>query len=377
IKASLLRAAGKMSEASSYCEKGRKARGSLDRFPFREESLRPLAQAVEFNPHDATARFSLGCLLYSLGRRSEALSLWEKGVELSPDDFSMQRALGLAYAEAGYGIENAARHLEAAIELNPDHIRTFTDLSDLYSRAGFFDSQLALLHRALKRSPEDDYIIEGLITTNLVKGDYSQADSLIRSHTFAQRHRSYELRDKYRFMRYGFGSKAFRNGDYEEALRQFEMALYPPGSLGADDFQYQSAPRLNYYIGLVKEKMGLTREARASFEKSSTGWRQLSGDRDSWNSENLYMIFSLEKLGRTETAGRLMESIENFALSQLESKYLPYRAEANYLLGLVKKKEGEAEEARRLFKEAVQVRPDILGPRFELRSDVVDPLPGG
>jgi len=374
-KAFCLKASGKQEEASVYYKKGRLAWGSLDRFPFRPESVKPLAEAVAFDPADVTARFHLGCLLYSLGRKDEAISQWEKGVEAAPDNFSLQRTLGMAYLEGGYGIDKTAEHLEAAIELNPDHVRTFTDLSDLYSRSGYFDRQLALLNKALERSPKDDYIIEGLITTNLVKGDYEQVDSLIRSHVFAQRHRSYGLRDKYRYLRYGFGSRAYLSGKYSEALRQFEQALYPPGSLGADDFQYQSAPRVHYYIGLALEKMGKTTEARASFERCVSGWEQLSGDRDSWNSDNFYMVLALEKLGKTDQAERLLGSMEHFADSQMDSKYSRWRAEANFLLGLVRKKQGDYGQAQKSFETAVQIMPDMLGPRFELRGDVVDPLP--
>jgi tetratricopeptide (TPR) repeat protein len=230
--------------------------------------------------------------------------------------------------------------------------------------------------RALERSPEDDDIIEGLITTNLVKGDYGRADSLIRSHDFALRHRRYGLRDKYRFMRYGMAAEAFHGGDYAGALRQLELALFPPSSLGADDFQFETAPRLHYYIGAALEKLGKSDKALEAFEKSSVGWQHLTGGRDSWNSENFYMLLSLEKLGRQNEAERLLDSMKNFALGQLEDRHRDHRAQAHYLLALVEKKEGDYPEAERLLQTTVRLEPDMLGPRFELRRDVIDPLPG-
>ena len=230
-------------------------------------------------------------------------------------------------------------------------------------------------HQAYRRGIEDDYIIEGLITLNLVIGNYRQADSLIRNHQFAQRHRDYRLRDKYRFLCYGKAAKAYQSGDYAEAVQQLELALYPPSSLGADDFQFQSAPRLHYYLGCVLEKLGKTSQARQEFEKSITGWRQLTGGREGWNSENFYIVLSMERLGLREEAEKMFESMKNFALSRLNSRYRNYRAEAHYLLALVNKKEGHYDEARRLLKRAVQIEPGMLGPRFELRGDVVDPLP--
>ena len=370
-----LKATGETTAAESYYSKARNAAGNIDRFPFREESIQPLAEAIVYDPSDELARFHLGCLLYHLDRTAEAIHHWEAGVEISPDNFSLRRALGMAYAEQGYGIDRAAVHLEAAIELDPSHIRTFSDLSQLYSRTGEFDEQAALLERALQRSSGDDYLIEGLVTINLVRGDYQRADSLISSHEFVQRHRRYGLRDKYRFMRYGMGARAYHAGDHKEALHQLEMAMYPPSSLGADDFQYQVAPRLHYYLGLVHQKLGMTQQATASFENSISGWQQLSGDRDSFNSESFYIVLSLEKLGRSADAEGLLKRMENFARSQFDNRRRRYRAEARYLVALVMKKKGDYEEAGRLLKDAVDQEPEILGPQLELRGDVIDPLP--
>jgi tetratricopeptide (TPR) repeat protein len=361
-------------KAAEYYSKGRDAGGNLDRFPFRRESLKPLSEAVVHDPADPVARFQLGCLLYFLGRHEDAIALWERGAELNPGDFNLQRNLGLALYENGDGIEHALEHLERAIEIDPGHIRTFTDLSFLYSREGYFDRQLTLLQRALERAPGDDRIIEGLIATNLVKGDLEAADSLFTSHRFEQRHRDYTLRDMYRWLEYGKVARDYRNRNYKSALEHLNHAQFPPSNLGVDDFQYQSAPRLHYYRGLVLEASGKASEARKAFEQSTTGWEQLSGDRDSWNSENFYMALSLEKLGKNEDAKRILDSMRNFSSGQLEDDHREHRSEAYYLLALVHKHEGDMDEAARLMREAVQIMPDNLGPRFELRQDVPDPL---
>ncbi|MFH1070443.1 MAG: tetratricopeptide repeat protein, partial [Candidatus Glassbacteria bacterium] len=371
---STLQALDRYEEAGSYFDKGRQAGANLDRFPFRAESVQPLAQAVVHNPRDATARYLLGCLLYYRGRHAEAIFQWERGVEADSGHFSLQRSLGLAYYENGYEIARAAEHLERVIAINPDHVRTFTDLSYIYSREGYFDRQATLLERALVRSPNDDNIIEGLISVKLASGSLAAADSLISSHQFGQRHRDYRLRDKYRWLHYGLASRAFRQGRLDLASDHLNKALFPPGTLGADDFQFQSAPRLHYYLGLVLEKAGKSKQAREEFEKSATGWQTLSSDRDSYNSENLYMALSLQKLGQPDPAARLIDSMTHFARGQLEDRYREHRGEAYYLLGLAEKYAGNSSEAERLLGESSRIEPDLLGPRFELRGDVPDPL---
>ena len=74
------RRAGHIEAADESLTKARAAAGKVDRFPYREESEAPLAEAVQINPHDAVARFLLGCLLYYRDRPKEAIRQWETAV---------------------------------------------------------------------------------------------------------------------------------------------------------------------------------------------------------------------------------------------------------------------------------------------------------
>jgi tetratricopeptide (TPR) repeat protein len=131
---------------------------------------------------------------------------------------------------------------------------------------------------------------------------------------------------------------------------------------------------MQYFIGRALEALGREKEAKEAYEKSISGVEHLSGDRDSWNSENFYMVLSLKRLGREQQAEELMKQFEHFAESQMDSRRTRYQSEARYLLGLVKKQRGQPEEAKHLMEEALKLEPDLLGPRFELRGDVIDPL---
>ncbi len=368
------RRAGDAAAADDSLKKARQAAGNVDRFPYREESEAPLAEAVRLDPKDETARFDLACLLYFRGKPQDAIHEWEAAVALDPRNFSARRALGLAYAEQGFSVEKAAAQLERAIELKPDQVRTLDDLSALYARAGRFEDQLAVLDKALKRSPGDDDLAEGVLTADLNEGRYDRAEQLLDSHQFATRHRSYDLRDKYRLMRYGMGAEAFDRGDYSQALKLFQAALNPPPSLGVDTFAQQNSPRLYYYIGRTYQALGKPEEARAAYEKSIRGMDQLSGDRDSWNSENFFMVLALQRLGRAEEAARLSRHFEKFAETERDSTDSQHRAEARYLLALLSKYKGEPETARALLEQALNARPDLLAARLELRGDAVDPI---
>jgi tetratricopeptide (TPR) repeat protein len=368
------RRAGDSASADISLKKARSATGNVDRFPYRAEAEAPLREAVQLDPGDVTARFDLACLLYFRGKQKEAIEQWEAAIAFNPQDFSSRRALGLAYAEQGFPIEKAAAQLERAIDLKPAHVRTLDDLSALYARAGQFDNQLAILNKALQRSPLDDDLAEGVLAANLNKGLYDQAEKLIETHTFAPRHRTYTLRDKYRLMRCGQGAEAFKRGDYQQALKLFQSALTPPVSLGTDDFASQSSPRLDYYIGRTYDALKEPGEARLFYEKAIVGMELLSGDRDSWNSENFFMVLSLERLGRAQDAARLQKHFVNFAETEKDSTNPVHRSEARYLLALTGKHDGHADQARRLLAQALDAMPNLLPARLDLRGDVIDSL---
>ncbi len=368
------RRSGAQDLAAEAMKHAQESARNIDRFPYRPESEAPFAEAVERAPDDEVARFGLACLLYYQGRTRDAVAQWEAAVRLNPADFSARRALGLAYAEQGSGLEKAAAELERAVELRPAHVRTLNDLSNLYARAGDFDQQLAVLSKALQRSPKDDDLAESVLTADLMKGRYEDAEHLIATREFAPRHRTYSLRDKYRLMKYALGAQAFNRGDYQRALDLFRSSLTPPVSLGVDDFQFQSTPRVQYYVGRTLEALGQNAEAKQAYMKSTEGIEHLSGDRDSWSSENFFMILSLERLGRADEAARLRVQFENFAKSETDTAVAQRRAEARYLRGLIAKRDGNPEESMNWMRQALDAQPDLLTARMELRGDVLDPL---
>jgi len=371
-----LKQSGEAAPAAEHLKKAQAAAGTFDRFPYRRESEAPLSEAVKADANDVVARFNLGCLLYFLDRPDEAIAQWQATIAIDPNNFSARRELGLAYAAQGK-TDEAALQLEKAVELRPDHVRTFNDLSSIYARAGKFDDQITLINKALQRTPEDDDLIMALLNAYLIKGSYDDADRIVKTHTFAPRHRSTGLRDEYRSLRYGMGTAAFNNGDYTQALSLFQSVLKPPASLNLDTFEFQNAPRAYYYIGRTLDALGRKDEAAAAYRQSTAGIELLTGDRDSWNGENFFMVLSLEKLGQADKANALIPHFEGFARTEMDYASPTLRGRARYLLALIEKNAGHDDQARRFMNDALQSFPDYLPPRYELRGDEIDPVATG
>jgi hypothetical protein len=144
-----------------------------------------------------------------------------------------------------------------------------------------------------------------------------------------------------------------------------------------DDFETQVSPRLQYYVGRTLEALGRKSEAAQAYEKGTTGMESLSGDRDSWNSENYFMVASLERLGRGAEAEKLEKRFEAFARGEMDARDAEKRGEARYLLGLVGTRRGHADEGRALIGQAIEARPDLIQARLELRGDTLSVAPAG
>lgn len=368
-----LKMAGDANGAAAYRKKARAAAGIVERFPYRRETIAPLKDAVKDDPNDAVARFNLACLLYYRGQQDQAIMQWAAVNRINPSDFGARRALGLAYEEEGQ-LDQAIPQLQKAVDLRPDDLDTMDDLATAYARAGKFNEQLALLESAVKHSPNNDHLVEGVLNADLIVGKFQAAQDIVDRHTFKPVHRAYTLRDQYRELEYGQGSQAFNKGNYDQALKFFEAALKPPGSLGMDDFELQSAPRIYYYIGRTYDAMGKKPEAKQAYEQSVRGVDQLAGGgRESWSPDNFFMVLSLERLGKTQQAAELTKQFETVAASRTEANQPLEIAMSYYLRGLIEIYKGNSEDGRKLIAEAVKTEPDYIAPRFELNGDAINP----
>ncbi|WP_263418111.1 DUF5107 domain-containing protein [Terriglobus albidus] len=363
--------AGDHSAAKASRAAAKRTEPVIDRFPYLRSSEAPLRAAIAVDPADVLAHYDLGCLLYSLDRKDEAVAEWLAAEHLRGSDFKIERVLGLAAAEAGQ-TNMAINHLQKGVELDPSHLATVNDLVSQYAKAGRFDEELKLLQASVDRAADKDDLMMRLLQVNLVQGRYDDAEKVIGTHTFAPRHRDTQLRDNYRALKYAEAGKAFRAGKYAESYTALQAIATPPATLGVDDFHFEATPRLNYDQGLVLEALGKYAEAQAEFNDAVKHADLTSGDRTSYNSDSIFVLFALDRLNRKQESDGLAKKFGEFAQTQLPLKRAHRRAEGHYLLALLALRAGDRTAANQHIQEALRIEPDFLAPRFDLRGDSVD-----
>ena len=100
-------------------------------FPFQNEAIEVLRQAIAANPGDARAPYYLGNLLYDW-QPEEATRLWKASAALDPSFAIVHRNLATAYMHqtSGSDLDRAIAELEKAVSLDRKYPLHFTELDD-------------------------------------------------------------------------------------------------------------------------------------------------------------------------------------------------------------------------------------------------------
>src|SRR5688500_4109968 len=98
-----------------------------------QEILRSLAKRI--NPNDAGAHNNLGVVYYNKGLYPEAITQFEKALELDPRMHVAERNLQIAYFHTGF-FETMVADLRARLEQNPKDAEAHDRLARAYFYGG-------------------------------------------------------------------------------------------------------------------------------------------------------------------------------------------------------------------------------------------------
>ena len=87
-------------------------------------------------PQDSRARYYLGNLFYDRGRRTEAISQWEKAARADASFATVWRNLGIAYFNVAQNFDKARSAYQRALRANPQDARVLYERDQLWKRLG-------------------------------------------------------------------------------------------------------------------------------------------------------------------------------------------------------------------------------------------------
>jgi tetratricopeptide (TPR) repeat protein len=181
-----------------------------------DEAMTHFQKALEIQPDYAEAHMNLGLAFFQLGRREEAIAQLQKAVDLQPDDAQARYNLGLAFSQLGR-MDEAISRFEKALAIQPDYAEAQMNLGNCYFHLGRMDEAISQYQKALEIKPNDADGQRNLGLALLRQGRMDEAithfqEGLAIQPSNAKAH-------------INLGLALLQKGSVGEAIAQFEKAL--------------------------------------------------------------------------------------------------------------------------------------------------------
>lgn len=364
-------------------------------FPFQNEAIAVLREAIASNPRDARAPYYLGNLLYDW-QPEEATRMWQSSASLDPSFAIVHRNLAIAYMHqsSGADLQKAIAELEQAVSLEHKYALHFTELDELYEQAGVpLEKRLKLFAQNVSTVAQRDDALNRYVALQIGTGALDDAIRIMSTHTFAVAEgENLNVTDHWTEAHILRAQREIQAKQYAQALADLQAASTIPANLPVSfDFgePNKHAPEIAYWTGITYSESGDTQKAVAS-------WNQAVASRKSRNSEaektgacpsaqEYFQGLAFERLGEEDKAQGLFRGLVQCGENELkqtptsairtgnrrghEVSSRLVAADAHYLAGLGYLGLKNAASARDSLDQAVQMSPDLLGARTALASD--------
>ncbi|MBT8045405.1 MAG: DUF5107 domain-containing protein [Verrucomicrobiae bacterium] len=299
-------------------------------FPSRLDEMLVLEWALVESEDDPVAAYALGNFYYDKRRYADAIRVWELAADAETPVPQVYRNLGIAYWNHGSQGEKAAAQYQKAIQLDPDDARLISEFDQLSQKRNLpVTERLKFLegHQELVFHRDDATV--SLASLYNLTNEPEKALNLLTSRRFHpwEGGEGAVLR-QYTTARLLLGQKALEDNDPALALRQFQLAMETPESLGEAYHPLQAKADVNYWKGMAYKDLGDDEQARAHFEfcaKESGDFSSMAVTEHSPLS--YYRGLSLRELGLHEEATALFNELLAFGENGLsETAQIDYFA---------------------------------------------------
>ncbi len=185
-------------------------RGRLD------DALSHYEKAIELKPNFSVAHDNLGLILMKKGRLSDASEHMEKAVRIKPRDADIQNNFGQLLLKQGH-LEEASSYFHQAIKLKPDYAKAQNNLGITLAQQGKLKDALKHLKKAARLDPENSEIQNNLGQVLMLRENYQQASKYFEA--------AIRLNPDFAQAQTNLGFILLKQGKSDEAAQHFMKAL--------------------------------------------------------------------------------------------------------------------------------------------------------
>ena len=188
-----------------------------------EDAISSYNKALEIKPDYHEAWTNRGTALSALGQKKAAIASYDKTIEIKPDDHVAWTNRGTALDDLGQQ-EAAIASYDRALEIKPDNHIACYNRGLALSNLGQQEAAIASYDRALEIKPDDH---EAWCNRGLALFHLWQKEAALTKlcEAIASYDRALEIKPDLHEAWYAHGIVLSASGSYEEALMSFEQAL--------------------------------------------------------------------------------------------------------------------------------------------------------
>jgi tetratricopeptide (TPR) repeat protein len=143
-------------------------------------------------------------------------TLWQDTIRKNPDSLMAHLNLGVEYAQQGR-LDEAISHYNKVLQLNPNYAQAYTDLGLVFMKKSNLDKAISYFQQALQIRPDVAIVHNDLGGAFLLKGDFEQAE-----HHYSE---AIRINPDYAQAHYNLGFLLDKKGRLDEAIQQYLKAL--------------------------------------------------------------------------------------------------------------------------------------------------------
>lgn len=339
-------------------------------FPFRDEEVNILNEAITYNPKDAMAHYYLGNLYFEL-QPERGIEHWEKSQSIDSSFYIVQRNLAWAALQYQKDLNKALSLYRKAFANSKEDPRLIYEY-DFVCQSAKIPPQLRYEqifknNRNITEKRSETFISELELLNNM--GNYNDVIDVLAKHDFVESEGSTRYRDVYLNAYILTSVGEFSVGKYNDAITHMQNALDFP--LGRSQ---QRKAQMNYIMGTFYEKLRKSKLAKTYYEKAAIELVQ-------GTEYMFYKGLALQKLGQNEKAieqfnalnelANKKEEIDFYRSFEAGSKGNVYYAQKDYLRGLAYLGLNKRQEAKLEFAKAIELDPSNLWAQINL-TDLVN-----
>jgi tetratricopeptide (TPR) repeat protein len=200
-------------------------KGSVD------EAISHFQKALEIKADRAAdraeAHYNLGSALFQKGSVDEAIVHYQMALQIKPDYALAHINLGTALLKKG-SVDEAIVHYQMALQIKPDSALAHINLGNVLLQKGSVDEAIAHFQNALQINPDNTEAHNGLGSALLQKGSVDEAITHFQ--------KALQIKPNNAEAHYNLGNILLKKGSVDEAIVHYQTALQlKPNNLAAQN----------------------------------------------------------------------------------------------------------------------------------------------